>query len=140
MKLRIALEFLHHRVVEILRILPSRLNGPWVFASGNGKTPMDPDNFISRVFKPALHAASITDFRWHDLRHTFASRLVMDGTDLRTVQELMGHKTIAMTMKYAHLSSGHKMDAVQRLANRQRTTQTDATTGTAQKKHPRQPT
>ena len=48
-------------------------------------------------------------------RHTFASRLVMAGVDLRTVQELMGHKTIAMTCRYAHLGSSHKLAAVDRL-------------------------
>ncbi|MGB6381085.1 MAG: tyrosine-type recombinase/integrase, partial [Syntrophobacteria bacterium] len=63
-------------------------------------------------------------------RHTFASRLVMDGADLRTVQELMGHKTIAMTMKYAHLSPGHRMDTVQRLVGNR----TDTRTGTTTKK------
>ncbi len=47
--------------------------------------------------------AGIAKFTWHCLRHTFASRLIMAGVDLRTVQELMGHKTIQMTCRYAHL-------------------------------------
>jgi hypothetical protein len=45
----------------------------------------------------------------------FASRLVMAGVDIRTAQELMGHQTLAMTMRYTHLSPGHGLDAVQRL-------------------------
>jgi site-specific recombinase XerD len=53
--------------------------------------------------------------RWHDPRHTFASRLVMAGVDARTVQTLMRHKTLAMTERYAHLSPAHKLAAVQRL-------------------------
>jgi site-specific recombinase XerD len=121
---------MNDRVVEIIRSLPSRLDSPYVFTSTNGQTPMDSNNFVKREFMPAIRAAEIHDFRWHDLRHTFASRLVMDGTDLRTVQELMGYKTIAMTMKYAHLSPGHKMDAVQRLARKR----TDTISSTEQKK------
>ena len=55
------------------------------------------------------------NFTRHCLRHTFASPLVMAGVDLRTVQELMGHKTIAMTCRYAHLAPSHKLAAVERL-------------------------
>jgi hypothetical protein len=50
---------------------------------------------------------------WHTLQHTFASRLVMAGVDLKTVQELMGHKTIAMTARYAHLAPTHKLRALE---------------------------
>jgi hypothetical protein len=52
-------------------------------------------------FATALEQAKIEGVTWHTLRHTFASRLVMAGVDLKTVQELMGHKTIAMTARYA---------------------------------------
>jgi len=67
-------------------------------------------------FEPSLRAAEIRDFSWHCLRHTFASRLVMSGVDLRTVQELLGHKSIAMTVRYSHLSPTHTLAAVERLA------------------------
>jgi site-specific recombinase XerD len=66
-------------------------------------------------FDPAVAAAGIEDFTWHCLRHTFASRLVMKGVDIRTVQELLGHKTIQMTVRYAHLAPQHKLAAVERL-------------------------
>jgi len=124
---------MNDHVVEILRAMPSRLSSAWVFASANNQTPMDARNFARRVFAPAVKEAGIENFRWHDLRHTFASRLVMDGTDIRTVQELLGHKTITMTMKYAHLSPGHKMDAVQRLANRQKEDRTGTSVSTKKK-------
>ncbi len=63
----------------------------------------------------AIASAEIEDFTWHCLRHTLASQLVMKGVDIRTVQELMGHKTIQMTVRYAHLAPQHKLAAVERL-------------------------
>jgi integrase len=121
---------MNDRVVEILREMPNRFRSAYVFTSTNGQTPMNSRNFIQRIFLPHVRQAEIPNFRWHDLRHTFASRLVMEGTDLRTVQELMGHKTIAMTMKYAHLSQGHKRDAVQRLVKPKKMDRTDTRTDT----------
>jgi len=113
-------------VRDILRARPSRLKSPYVFPSTTGATPLDAKNFMSRVFVPALRRAGIENFHWHDLRHTFANRLVMAGVDLRTVQELMGHKGIAMTLRYAHLSPAHQLDAVQRLARPRTGTTTGA--------------
>ena len=69
-------------------------------------------------FERAVSEAQIPDFTWHCLRHTFASRLVMAGVDLRTVQQLMGHKTIQMTCRYAHLAPEHQLAAVERLATK----------------------
>lgn len=66
-------------------------------------------------FDTAIGKAKIKNFHWHDLRHTFASRLVMKGVDLRTVQELLGHKSITMTCRYAHLSQSHLKEAVEKL-------------------------
>lgn len=68
-----------------------------------------------RWFTEAVREAGIKDFTWHCLRHTFASRLVMAGVDIRTVQELLGHKSITMTMRYAHLSPQHRAAAVEKL-------------------------
>jgi integrase len=116
---------------RILRTLPSRMRSAWVFPSETGETPLDAKNFIHRVFTPALTAAKIADFHWHDLRHTFASRLVMGGVDLTTVQELLGHKTPAMTSRYAHLSPGHRLAAVQKLnPEKGKTPGTDTSTDT----------
>ncbi len=67
---------------------------------------------IKKAFKTALKNAGITDFRFHDLRHTFASQVIMRGGDLKDVQELLGHKSMSMTLRYSHLSQEHKKRAV----------------------------
>jgi integrase len=54
----------------------------------------------------------LEDFHFHDLRHTFASHLVMAGVDITTVKKLLGHKTITMTLRYAHLAPAYKVTAV----------------------------
>jgi site-specific recombinase XerD len=66
-------------------------------------------------FMESCKEAGIEGVTWHTLRHTFASRLVMKGVDLRTVQELMNHKTISMTARYAHLAPKHLKEAVSTL-------------------------
>jgi len=68
-------------------------------------------------FNPVVEEAGIRDFTWYCLRHTFASRLAMAGVDLLTISELMGHRTIQMTKRYAHLAPAHNQDAVDRLVS-----------------------
>jgi len=79
--------------------------------------PWNPDH-LSYHFREACERAKLESLGPHVLRHTFGSRLVMAGVDLRTVQELMGHKTIAMTLRYAHLSPDHKRAAMETLESR----------------------
>src|SRR4029434_8854882 len=82
-----------------------------VFCSLHG----GPYRSFRSAFERAVRKAGLVDFTFHDLRHTFASRLVMRGVDLPTVKELLGHKTIAMTLRYTHLSNDHKPRAVRTL-------------------------
>ena len=83
-------------------------NSSYVFYGSDGK----PLKNVRTSFFTALKKSGIIDFRFHDLRHTFASHLVMSGVDLNTVRELMGHKSLDMTLRYAHLSPDHKRRAV----------------------------
>ena len=68
---------------------------------------------VKTAFNTACRRAKIKDFRFHDLRHTFASHLVMAGVDIMMVKDLLGHKTLAMTLRYAHLAQSHKTKALE---------------------------
>jgi len=89
-----------------------RIDIPWVFYDPvTGK----PYQSVKRSFASACRRAGIKDFTFHCLRHTFASHLVMAGVDLTTVKELLGHKNLTMTLRYAHLAPSHKVNAVNAL-------------------------
>jgi len=78
-------------------------------------------------FPDAVEKAGIENFHWHDLRHTFASRLTMAGVGIRAVQEALGHKSIAMTVRYSHLAPDFMADAVEKLVPEESTTSTTET-------------
>jgi integrase len=89
------------------RLWKARGESSCVFAHTAGRSAGQALLDLKKGFHTALDNAGIEDFRWHDLRHTFASWLVMRGASVRAVGELLGHQTIQMTMRYAHLSPGY---------------------------------
>ena len=93
---------------EMFEEMPHSIESINVFTDRDG----NPYKEVKKSFRTALKKAGISDFRFHDLRHCFASHLVMAGVDLVSVKELLGHKSLTMTMRYSHLSHGHKRKAV----------------------------
>lgn len=79
----------------------------------------EPYTRIKRAFSTACERAGIEDLRFHDLRHTFASRLVRRGVDLVIVKELMGHASIVTTQRYLHSQASEKLQAVETLTKKQ---------------------
>lgn len=101
----------------LLRLKALAGESEWVIVNAEtasrykGKPRRNPRNW----FEHCVKRAAIPGFTWHCLRHTVASRLIMAGVDLRTVQELMGHRTVQVTCRYAHLAPKHGLDAAERL-------------------------
>ena len=90
-----------------------RIDTDLVFVGDRGKA-----SFPNELWGRAVRDAGLEDFRFHDLRHTTASYLVMSGCDLRTLAEILGHKTLAMVQRYSHLSNRHIVDAATRMTDR----------------------
>ena len=95
----------------LFRAYPRRLGADLVFSSSSGGRIVD----VRTGFLNACKRAGLTDLHFHDLRHTFASQFVMAGGDLYILKEILGHKSITMTQRYAHLSPSYKIKAIDRM-------------------------
>jgi len=104
---------INSQLKEVLETIERHPNCPYVF---NYKGERIED--IKKGFNKAVERAGIEDFHFHDLRHTFASHLVMGGVSLVAVKELLGHKSIEMTLRYSHLSVENKRIALEILSSR----------------------
>lgn len=102
---------LNSEALAALKAWKEQSSGPLVFPGRAGNAITE----IKTAWAKLLTDAGIETFRWHDMRHHFASRLVMAGVDLNTVRELLGHSDLKMTLRYAHLAPEHKAAAVQKL-------------------------
>lgn len=90
------------------------VNCDLVFPGKNLKNPID----VRTPWENALKRAEITDFKWHDLRHSCASYLAMNGASLAEIAEILGHKTLQMVKRYAHLSDSHVSKVVASMNNK----------------------
>ena len=107
------------RVVDMTRSLTEALRaveptrGSYMFPrrAGGPMTPKQQGALLHR----ACERAGLRRIGWHALRHTFCSQLAMSGADAKTIQEYAGHATLAVTLRYMHLSPGHKREAIERL-------------------------
>jgi integrase len=82
------------------------------------ETPRKPLD-IDRPWETALRRAEITDFRWHDMRHCFASELIMSGASVAQVAKLTGHRDLKSLMRYSHLSPEHSHELVARISRKE---------------------
>lgn len=96
----------------VLKEMPRIKGSDYIFFNPQTSKPFESVKFS---FKTALKRAGITNFKFHDLRHTFASQLVRNGVDLYVVQKLLGHATPEMTQRYAHLKSDVLNEAIKKI-------------------------
>jgi integrase len=99
------------RLAKALKAIPRHITSPYVFRTKKGRSL----RVMRTAFDNACPKAKIVGFRFHDLRHTTASHMVMAGMSLAAVGVILVHKTSAMTSRYAHLSQDLLRDAVNAL-------------------------
>ena len=105
---------LSRRAQALLRAQVRRVgHSRWLYPNRTDTGPIDDANFRKRVWLPACTKARITNGRWNDWRHTFASDLTMAGHSDRTVAQLLGHTSTQMVVRYAHLAPSHLRRAVE---------------------------
>ena len=92
-----------------------QINSSYLFARPDGLKPMD----MYSSWKSARKQAGLKNFRFHDLRHTTASNLAMNGASLLDIAEILGHKTLQMVQRYAHLTKKHSTDILKKLNDKQ---------------------
>ncbi|MCL2791272.1 MAG: site-specific integrase [Desulfobulbus sp.] len=89
-----------------------KTNSPYVFLPPGKVDLVQPHRYFRRSFATACRSAGIDNFTLYGLRHSAASYLIMNGVDIRTVAEIMGHRNISQTMKYTHFLDAHKIAAI----------------------------
>ena len=90
-----------------------RIDTDLIFHTNTGKKILRQD--LTKLFNIAVKKAGIDNFRFHDMRHTFASRLIQAGVDIYSISKLLGHSSIVMTQRYSHLDTSSLKTAIQKL-------------------------
>ncbi len=103
------------KALELVKALPRHIDTPLLFP---GKRKRDRPMDLRSPWHAALKRAGVEDFHWHDIRHTTASYLAMNGASLAEIAEILGHKTLQMSKRYSHLSDTHIADVVRRMNKR----------------------
>jgi len=101
-------------LTELKKLYATRRKSEFVFPSRDGMQPFD----IKRGWDAVINAAGIEDFHFHDLRHTCASYLAMNGATMGEIAAVLGHKTLQMTKRYAHLSDEHSQSVVEKMTTK----------------------
>jgi integrase len=101
---------LNQTMIDLLSGLQTSAIGPWVFPNPKTGKPYRKD--ANTAWYTALKKADLQGLHFHDLRHTTGSHLRMQGTDLFTIKEILGHKDLRMTARYAHVGQQHRLTAV----------------------------
>src|SRR6185503_18509390 len=104
--------FARDEMQKVLKV--THLNSPLVFPKFDKNGSAKPDD-IRSAWNAALKAAKVLDFRFHDLRHTAASYLAMNGATLPELAAILGHRTYQMVKRYAHLSDAHTKNIVAKM-------------------------
>lgn len=103
----------YERLKELKRV--RRIDTDYVFPRADGMAPAD----LRKTFARTADKANLEDFRFHDLRHTAASYLAMDGASLLEIAQILGHKTLAMVKRYSHLTEQHTAGVLERMNAKQ---------------------
>lgn len=107
-------DFVSEKFKEFKLDVPRRIDTNYVFPHSKKDRPVN----FRKAWEKALIEAGIDNFRFHDLRHTAASHLAMDGATTQVIADILGHKTLNMVKRYAHFTDQHKADAVGRMNNK----------------------
>lgn len=113
-KERRAIPLVEPALGEIKKLFAKRPNSDYVFPAQNKIQPFD----ITRSWRKAMADANLVDFHFHDLRHTCASYLAMNGATMGEIAAVLGHKTLQMTKRYAHLSEEHSQSVVEKMTTK----------------------